>query len=83
MVDRLGISRVEFAEGMEMEVTSLYNWNEVPQYAMYIVRFLEGFIGDGNVIIPKDDWEGLVATQERWLGAKEMARTMMEGINER
>lgn len=82
-MDRLGVSRAEFAAGMGMNISSVYNWNDVPQYAIYILNFLEDCLGEGNIIIGREEWEGLVATQERWFGAKEMARTMMEGINGR
>ncbi len=69
-MDKIGISKAEFAAGMGVNISSLYNWNKVPQYAIYIMRFLEA-AGD-RVLISREDWEGLVATQQRWLGLMEL-----------
>ncbi len=82
-MDVVGISKAEFAEGMGVDIRSLYNWNAVPQYAVFILRYMERLVGADNVIISRGDWDGLVATQERWLGTKELAKEFMERINDR
>lgn len=82
-MDAVGVSRAEFAADMKMNVSSVYNWNEVPQYAEYILNYLERFAGKDCIAIPRSDWEGLIATQERWFGAKEMAGEMLERLNGR